>query len=93
VWHGLVAGLDGLDVAIPTAGVLSQARRSVGSTLLRFLFNLLRRTTAGVATTGVPWRRLLVTAIDGTTMSVPDSPANLTEYTTHRCHTAAPDIR
>ncbi|TQE40211.1 transposase [Streptomyces ipomoeae] len=29
---------------------------------------------------------LLVCAIDGTTMTVPDSPANLAEYTKHRCN-------
>lgn len=32
------------------------------------------------------WRGLLVCAIDGTTMSVPDSPANLTEFTKQRCN-------
>jgi hypothetical protein len=86
VWHRLVAGLDGLDVAIPTAGALSQARRRVGSKPLRFLFDLLRGPAAGIATTGVRWRGLLVTAIDGTTMSVPDSRANLAEFTKHRCN-------
>ena len=55
VWHRLVAGLGGLDVANPTAGALSQGRR-VASTPLRFLFDLLRGPAAGVATTGVRWR-------------------------------------
>jgi hypothetical protein len=86
VWHRLVAGLDGLDVATPTAGALCQARRRVGVRPIRFLFDLLRGPAAGIATTGVRWRGLLVTAIDGTTMSVPDSPANLTEYCKHRCN-------
>jgi hypothetical protein len=86
VWHRLVAGLDGLDVATPTAGALCQARRRVGVAPLRFLFDLLRGPAAGIAITGVRWRGLLVTAIDGTTMSVPDSPANLTEYRKHRCN-------
>jgi hypothetical protein len=86
VWHRLVAGLEGLEVATPTAGALCQARHRVGVTPLRFLFDLLRRPAAGTATPGVRWRGLLVTAIDGTTMSVPDSRANLTAYRKHRCN-------
>jgi hypothetical protein len=86
VWDRLVAGLEGLDVATPTAGALCQARHRVGPAPLRFLFDLLRGPAAGIATTGVRWRGLLVTAIDGTTMTVPDSPANLTEYRKHRCN-------
>ncbi|GAA3846198.1 hypothetical protein GCM10022226_82150 [Sphaerisporangium flaviroseum] len=38
----------------------------------------------------------LVCAIDGTTMAVPDSPANLAEFTKHRCNnggSAYPAIR
>jgi hypothetical protein len=86
VWHRLVAGLDGLDVATPTAGALCQARRRVGVTPLRCLFDLLRGPAVGTAVTASRWRGLLVCAIDGTTMSVPDSPANLAEYRKHRCN-------
>ncbi|TLS46018.1 transposase [Streptomyces montanus] len=32
------------------------------------------------------WRGLRVCAIDGTTMAVPDSPANLAAFTKHRCN-------
>lgn len=86
VWHRLVAGLHGLPVASPTAGALWQARRRVGPAPLRWLFDLLRGPAAGIATTGTRWRGLLVCAIDGTTMSAPDSPANLAAYTKHRCN-------
>jgi len=92
VWHRLVAGLDGLDVATPTAGALCQARRRVGVGVgvgvapLRFLFDLLRGPAAGTAIGASRWRGLLVCAIDGTTISVPDSPANLAEYRKHRCN-------
>jgi hypothetical protein len=83
VWHRLVAGLDALTPATPTTSALCQARRRIGVAPLRFLFDLLRGPAAGIATTGVRWRGLLVTAIDGTTMTAPDSTANLTEYTKH----------
>jgi len=79
VWHRLVAGLDGLHVPTPSEAGLTKARRRVGVAPLRVLFDLLRgpaATTAGP----VRWHRLLVCAIDGTIMSVPDSPANLTRY-------------
>ncbi|GGO83126.1 transposase [Nonomuraea cavernae] len=86
VWQRLTAGLAGLTVADPTAGALSQARRRVGVEPLRWLFDLLRGPAAGIGTAGVWWRGLLVCAIDGTTMAVPDSPANLAEFTKHRCN-------
>lgn len=76
VWARLVAGLDGMSVAAPTSSALCQARRRVGSAPLRALFGLLAGPAAGAAR----WRGLLVCAIDGTTMSVPDSPANLARF-------------
>ncbi|WP_244313305.1 IS4 family transposase [Streptomyces zinciresistens] len=86
VWRRLTAGLEGLTVADPTGGALAQARRRVGADPLRWLFDLLRGPAAGIGTAGVWWRGLLVCAIDGTTMAVPDSPANLAEFTKHRCN-------
>lgn len=86
VWRRLTAGLEGLPVADPTGGALAQARKRVGAEPLRWLFDLLRGPAAGIRTTGVRWRGLLVCAIDGTTMAVPDSLANLAEYTKHRCN-------
>ncbi|MEU4807204.1 IS4 family transposase [Actinosynnema sp. NPDC023587] len=77
VWARLVAGLDGLPVAMPTSSALAQARRRVGAAPLRALFALVAGPAAGAAR----WRGLLVCAIDGTTMSVPDTPANLAAHT------------
>ena len=66
VWARMTAGLDGLAVAVPTAGGLAQARRRVGIAPLRALFDLLRGPAAGLSVKGVHWRGRLVTAIDGT---------------------------
>jgi hypothetical protein len=84
VWQRLTAGLDGLSTAAPTAGALAQARRRVGIRPLRGLFDLLRGPAAGIGTAGARWRGLLVCAIDGTLMAVPDSPANQAEFIKHR---------
>ena len=75
VWSRLVAGLD-VDRPVPSSSALAQARRRVGVAPLKALFELL----AGPAAGAVRWRGLLVCAIDGTTMSVPDSPDNLARY-------------
>jgi len=76
VWARLITGLDGLAVAVPTSSALAQARCRIGVKPLAALFALL----AGPAAGAQRWRGLLVCAIDGTTMSVPDSPANLAVY-------------
>ncbi|WP_446223914.1 IS4 family transposase [Nocardia sp. IBHARD005] len=72
VWARMVSGLDGLTVANPGSSALAQARRRVGPTPLRELFGLL----AGPVTGATRWRGLLVCAIDGTSMSVPNSDPN-----------------
>jgi hypothetical protein len=77
VWARMIAGLDGLDVAVPTAGALAQARRRIGVAPLRALFDLLRGPAAGVSVKGVRWRGRLVCAVDGTILGCPDTPANL----------------
>jgi hypothetical protein len=85
VWHRLVAGLEGLPVARPTAAALTQARRRLGAAPLRALFDLLRGPAAvPAAAAGVRWRGLLVCAIDGTIMTVADSKANLAVFTKQR---------
>jgi hypothetical protein len=76
VWARLVTGLDGLAIAAPTSSALAQARRRIGVKPLAALFALI----AGPAAAAERWRGLLVCAIDGTTMSVPDSRANLNTY-------------
>ncbi|MCT9935412.1 IS4 family transposase, partial [Planotetraspora sp. A-T 1434] len=75
VWARLTSGL-GAAGAAPSSAALAQARRRVGIAPLKALFELL----AGPPPGAVRWRGLLVCAIDGTTMSVPDSPANLSRY-------------
>jgi hypothetical protein len=81
VWRRLTAGLGGLPVASPTSAAMTQARRRLGPGPLRELFFLLR----GPHPAGARWRGLLMVAIDGTIMTVADSPANLAAYSKHRC--------
>jgi hypothetical protein len=85
VWHRLVAGLDSMQLPSPTAEALTKARRRVGGKPLQALFDLLRGPAATTAA-GVRWRGLLVCAIDGTTMSVADTPANLGVFTKQAGH-------
>src|SRR5918996_5554958 len=80
VWQRLTAGLAGLPGAAPTASALTQARRRLGPAPLRALFDLLRGPAPVAATSGVRVGGLLVCAIDGTTLSVADTPANLAAY-------------
>ena len=85
VWRRLVAGLDGLAVACPTAAGLAQARGRLGAAPLRALFDLLRGPAAVPGSApGVRWRGLLVCAIDGTIMTVADTAANLAVFTKQR---------
>jgi Insertion element 4 transposase N-terminal/Transposase DDE domain len=86
VWRRLCAGLDGLKVATPTASALTQARRRLGPAPLRALFELLAGPAPTAATSGVRVGGLLVCAIDGTTLSVADTPANLGVYSTQPGH-------
>jgi len=97
VWRKLTAALTGLPTATPSAGGLAQARRRVGVAPLRRLFDLLRgpaATTLGQRRTW--WRGLLVCAIDGTTLTVPDNRSMLTRFTKQRGNhggTGYPQIR
>ena len=84
VWDKLVAGLDGLGLARPSGTALWHARIRVGVKPLRALFDLLRGPAASVGTAGVWWCGLLVAAIDGTVLDVPDSPINRAHLGRHR---------
>lgn len=84
VWQRLTAGLTDPATPDPTSGALAQARKRVGTAPLHWLFDLLRGPAAGMAAPATHWRGLLVCAIDGTIMSLPDSPANLTVYPKQR---------
>jgi Insertion element 4 transposase N-terminal/Transposase DDE domain len=80
VWHKLTAGLSGMSVAYPSENALWQARVRLGVGPLRWLFDLLRG--AAVTTAGtVRWCGLLVCAIDGTILTVPDGARNLAGFT------------
>ncbi|MEU3221510.1 IS4 family transposase [Streptomyces sp. NPDC006971] len=81
VWRKLTGALAGLPLAAPSASALAQARRRIGATPLRWLFDLLKGPVAGPGTPGAWWHGLMVVALDGTTMTVPDSPAVLTRFT------------
>ncbi|MGH3124464.1 MAG: IS4 family transposase [Streptosporangiaceae bacterium] len=80
VWHKLTAGLGALPVAQPSDNSLWQARARLGAAPLRWLFDLLRGPATAITTGAVRWHGLLVCAIDGTTMAIPDSPRNLAAY-------------
>src|SRR5215213_1450326 len=97
VWRKLTAALVGIPTAAPTASALAQARRRVGPTPLRWLFDLLRGPAATARQqTGTWWRGLLVCAIDGTTLTVPDTAAVLRRLTKQRGNhggTGYPQVR
>ncbi len=80
VWHKLVAGLGKLPVARPSDNALWQARARLGAAPLRWLFDLLRGPATAITAGPVRWCGLLVCTIDGTTLSIPDSPRNLAAY-------------
>ena len=80
VWHKLTAGLGELPVASPSDNALWQARARLGAAPLRWLFDLLRGPATAITAGPVRWCGLLVCAIDGTTMTIPDSPRNLAAY-------------
>ena len=80
VWNKLVAGLDALQLPRPSGTALWHARIRVGVSPLRALFDLLRGPAAAIRTAGVWWCGLLVTAIDGTVLDVPDSPINAAHF-------------
>jgi hypothetical protein len=80
VWRRLAAGLGGVPVAAPASSAMTQARRRLGPGPLRELFFLLR----GPSPHAARWKGLLVCAVDGTIMTVADSPANLAVYSKQR---------
>jgi hypothetical protein len=84
VWQKLTAGLAGLDLAEPSSGTLREARQRLGPAPLRALFDLLRGPATTAATHAVRWRGLLLTAVDGTTMSVTDADAVRARYRKQR---------
>lgn len=84
VWQQLTAGLAGLGLVEPTSSALRQARARLGAAPLRALFDLLRGPAATTATQAVRWRGLLLTVIDGTVLSLADTPAVRARYPKQR---------
>jgi hypothetical protein len=74
VWRKLTGSLEGLPVPKITATALWHARTRLGSRPLQALFDLLRGPAAAPGTAGTRWAGMLVCAIDGTCLDVPDSP-------------------
>jgi hypothetical protein len=75
VWRKLTAALGDLPLPTITATALWHARTRLGVRPMRELFDLLRGPATTIATTGASWANLLVVAIDGTYLDVPDAPA------------------
>ena len=89
VWCKLTGPLEGLAVPKITATALWHARTRLGSRPLQALFDLLRGPAAAPGTAGTWWAGMLVCAIDGTCLDVPDSarcrawcPKGTNQYTT-----------
>jgi hypothetical protein len=105
VWTRLCAGLAGIAVASPAPSALSAARVRIGTAPLQALFDLLRGPETGcvrvgaarAGRVGVFWRGRLVTAVDGTILCCPDTPANLTTFckggSSHATTTGYPMVR
>jgi Insertion element 4 transposase N-terminal/Transposase DDE domain len=84
LWRKLIAGLDGIATANPSAAALRYARARIGVKPFKALFDLLRGPASTAVTTGARWCGLLVCALNGTTLDVPDSPDNLHHLGKHR---------
>jgi hypothetical protein len=80
VWRKLTGPLEGLPVPKITATALWHARTRLGPRPLRALFDLLRGPATAPGTAGARWAGMLVCAIDGTCLDVPDSPRCRTRY-------------
>ena len=96
VWRKLTAGLTGIPTATPTATALAHARHRLGAAPLRWLFDLLRGPAAPLKHHRTWWRGLLVCAIDGTTLTAPDTPRIQARFTKQRGNhggTGYPQIR
>jgi hypothetical protein len=75
-WSG--AGPDEADVA--WSGSITKARARLGVEPLRLLFARVAGPVAQPSMPGCFWRGLRLTAIDGSTLDVPNSPANRAEF-------------
>ena len=74
VWSRLTAALGSLPIPKVTATALWHARARLGVRPMRALFDLLRGPASAIRTGGARWAGLLVVAVDGTYLDVPDNP-------------------
>ncbi|GAA3808875.1 IS4 family transposase [Streptomyces chiangmaiensis] len=74
VWSKLTGALGSLPLPKITATGLWHARCRLGVRPLQALFDLLRGPASAIRTAGARWAGLLVVAIDGTHLDVPDDP-------------------
>jgi Insertion element 4 transposase N-terminal/Transposase DDE domain len=65
---------------VPSTGSITKARARLGPQPLRLLFDRIAGPVATPGTPGVFWRGLRVTAMDGSTLDLPDSSANAQEF-------------
>lgn len=65
---------------VPSTGSITKARVRLGPQPLRLLFDRVAGPVGTPETPGVFWRGLRVTAMDGSTLDIPDSPANDEEF-------------
>ncbi|HEX2300430.1 MAG TPA: IS4 family transposase [Pseudonocardiaceae bacterium] len=65
---------------VPSTGSITKARTRLGPQPLRLLFDRVAGPVGIPETAGVFWRGLRVTAMDGSTLDIPDTPANDKEF-------------
>jgi Insertion element 4 transposase N-terminal/Transposase DDE domain len=82
---------------VPTTGAIARARARLGAAPLRALVGVAVRPLATPATSGAWYRRWRLTSLDGTTLDVPDTPANAAAFGRPRTHrggqAAFPQVR
>ena len=78
VWSRLTAGLSGLPIPRITATALWHARTRLGVRPLQALFDLLRGPATALRTGATCFAGMLVVAIDGTYLDVPEGPRTAT---------------
>ncbi|MFB7946508.1 IS4 family transposase [Kitasatospora phosalacinea] len=85
VFDRMCAGLADPVPARPGGSALRQARQRLGAAPMKALFDLVRGPAAATAAQA-RWRGLLVVAVDGTLLPVPDTTANLAVFAKQRCN-------
>lgn len=68
------------DWTVPSTGSLTKARARLGARPVELLFRAVAGPVGTPTTPGVQWRGLRLAALDGTSLDVPDSAHNATEF-------------